>query len=680
MSVSTTSLSPWHDGERRMQDTIGVRDRMEEMGKRVIRDYMPDQHREFFGLLPFLVVGTVDDAGDAWATQLVGPPGFMNSPDPKTLTIAAEFSPGDPARVGPGAPVGLLGVQPHSRRRNRMNGRLKAQDAGLAVTVEHSFGNCPQYIQTRNFEFAEETADAPVISTDLTPAARAMIAAADTFYVASYVDTGKGRQVDVSHRGGKVGFVRIGDDGLLTIPDFAGNLHFNTLGNFLLNPRAGLLFVDHETGDVLQMTGEAAVILDSPEIAAFQGAERLWTFRPAKVVLRRKASPLRWRFLEWSPNSLMTGSWEEAAARLAAEAKRLQWRPLRVARIIDESDVIRSFHFEPADDAGLSVFEAGQHLPIRLNIPGEDKPTLRTYTLSQAPSDPGYRISVKREGKASSFLHDQVRVGDIVEARSPQGTFTVDAAERRPLVLLAGGVGVTPMLAMLRHVVYEGLRTRRVRPTWFIQSARTVASRAFAGEVAELVAAAGGKVTALSVIAQPESEKLAGVDFDVAGRIDMDLLKRTLPFDDFDFYLCGPPGFMQAIYDGLRTLRVPDDRIFAESFGPASLTRTPDGPTLAPGPKPATSPVPVAFMKSAKEARWAPGGGFLLDLAEERGLAPEYSCRSGSCGTCRTKILEGKVAYASPPSATVAADEALICCAMPAGTEDGGGDRLVLDL
>jgi ferredoxin-NADP reductase len=232
------------------------------------------------------------------------------------------------------------------------------------------------------------------------------------------------------------------------------------------------------------------------------------------------------------------------------------------------------------------------------------------------------------------------------------------------------------MLAMLRHVVYEGLRTRRVRPTWFIQSARNTASRAFRDEVAALVAASEGKVRALSVIAAPEPDKQIGVDFDVQGRIDMDLLKRTLPFDDFDFYLCGPPVFMQAVYDGLRGLRVPNERIFAEAFGPASLQRTTDGPAAPAGPKPATTPVPVAFAKSAKEARWSPGDGFLLDLAESRGLAPEYSCRSGSCGTCRTKILEGKVAYPSPPSANIGADEALICCAVPAE----GADRLILDV
>lgn len=565
-----------------------------------------------------------------------------------------------------------------------MNGRLAAGERGFRVLVEHSFGNCPQYIQTRTFTFEEQDGAAQAeVSEGLTDAARAMIAAADTFYVASYVDPegdASRRQVDVSHRGGKAGFVQIGADGLLKIPDFAGNLHFNTLGNILLNGKAGLLFIDHASGDLLQLTGDAEVILDSPEIAAFQGAERLWSFRARKVIRRPGASPLRWSFGEWSPNSLMTGSWEDAAARLEADKRRMQWRPFRVARIVEESREIRSFHLEPADGAGANLFEAGQHLPIRLPIPGQDRPILCTYTLSRAPSDSGYRISVKREGIASAYLHDHVREGDLIEARAPEGTFTVDAAERRPLVLLSGGVGVTPMLAMLRHVVYEGLRTRRIRPTWFIQSARSLASRAFAREVAELVGAAGGEVTAFTVISEPEAEARLGVDYHVAGRIDINLLKRTLPFDDHDFYLCGPPGFAQDLYDGLRALRVPDDRIFAEAFGPASLRRAPDAAPTQAGPRAAVSPAPVTFLRSTKEARWTPDDGSLLDLAEARGLAPEYSCRSGSCGTCRTKVLEGRVAYLSPPSAAVGEDEALICCAVPAAQEDGGGDRLVLDL
>ena len=682
--VSTEMPSPWHAGEITLQRGLGVAERMAIAGQKVIRDHMPDQHRIFFAQLPFLVAGAVDSAGDAWATLLTGAPGFAHSPDPRTLAFALARVATDPANAGlnDGDAIGLLGIELHSRRRNRMNGHVRrSSDAGFAVHVEHSFGNCPQYIQLRDWQMVDKPAAAPgkmVRQDHLDAAACAMIAAADTFFVASYLDGDAGRQVDASHRGGKPGFVRIEADGALTIPDFAGNLHFNTLGNFLLNPRAGLTFVDFASGDLLQMTGEAEVILEAPEIAAFQGAERLWRFRPRIVVRRPAALPLRWTFRDWSANSLMTGSWEDTASRLQAQALATQWRPFRVARIVDESAVIRSFHLEPADGAGITPHRAGQHLPIRLAIPGEAKPVIRTYTLSTAPSDGAYRISVRRQGLASAFLHDQIGVGDIIEARAPAGDFTIDAAERRPAVLIGAGVGVTPMLAMLRHVVYEGLRTRRVRPTIFIQAARTRSERGFDAEIAELVARADGKVQLVRTLDDAEGA-VAGVDFDADGRVDIALLRQVLGFDDHDFYLCGPPPFMQSLYDGLRDLNIADSRIHAEAFGPASMRRRVDA-VAAPAAKPSAAPVPVAFAASAKEAHWAPGSGSLLDLAEARGLSPEFSCRGGSCGTCRTRIIAGAVAYETPPSASVGADEALICCAMPADTASGGGDRLILDL
>ena len=142
-----------------------------------------------------------------------------------------------------------------------------------------------------------------------------------------------------------------------------------------------------------------------------------------------------------------------------------------------------------------------------------------------------------------------------------------------------------------------------------------------------------------------------------------------LPFDDYDFYLCGPAAFMQSLYDGLRGLNIADSRIHAEAFGTSSLTRRPDAGSRMPDKPAATEPVHVVFAKSGKEARWEPGKGTLLELAEARGLSPEFSCRSGSCGSCRTPILEGEVSYLSKPSFPVEEGEALICSAVPAEDE-----------
>jgi len=292
--LEETIRSPWHAGELTLQKAVGVAERMDDLGRRAIRDFMPDQHRAFFAKLPFVVLGAVDTDGNPWATLLANQPGFMQSPTPYRLSIAAKPYPDDPAASGfdNGAAVGLLGIELQTRRRNRMNGVVQASSAaGFSVDVGESFGNCPQYIQVRDFELVRDPAIAPerqaVRLHELSEHARAMITRADTFFVASYIDNDAGeRQVDVSHRGGNAGFVRLGDDGVLTIPEFAGNLFFATLGNFLINPKAGLVFTDFETGDLLQLSGSAQVILHSPEIASFQGAERLWRFTPRKTAGR----------------------------------------------------------------------------------------------------------------------------------------------------------------------------------------------------------------------------------------------------------------------------------------------------------------------------------------------------------------------------------------------------------
>ena len=321
------SKSPWHSGELAIQRSAGVTDRMDHVGRSHLRDVLIDQHREFFPLLPFIALGTVDPAGDAWATLRAGRPGFLSSPDTKTLSFDLGRDASDPADIGmnDGDSVGALGIDLSTRRRNRLNGTLRRDgDKGFSIEVVQSFGNCPRYIHNRNPEFTRgidvPATSPPQISSSLDARARATIAQADTFFVASYVDAEDGtRQVDVSHRGGRPGFVRIDQDGTLTIPDFNGNSFFNTLGNFLVNPKAGLVFVDFSTGDELQLTGDARVILDSPEIAAFHGAERLWQFKPRRVIFRRDALPLRWSDGGASPHSLKTGDWETAEQRLQAE-------------------------------------------------------------------------------------------------------------------------------------------------------------------------------------------------------------------------------------------------------------------------------------------------------------------------------------------------------------------------
>ncbi|MFZ5960395.1 pyridoxamine 5'-phosphate oxidase family protein [Pseudomonas knackmussii] len=671
--------SPWHAGERAIQERVGVAERMEVFGQKVIRDYMPDQHREFYHQLPFIIAGAVDEQGRPWATLLEGPEGFVTSPDPKRLLLETTPDAQDPAASGlqPGNAIGLLGIELHTRRRNRMNGILQPADEGhLAVAVEQSFGNCPQYIQRREWHRDERPASQRSARQDFTALDEALaqrIRKADTFFVASYVEHEDGqRSVDVSHRGGRPGFVRV-EGNRLTIPDYAGNLHFNTLGNLRSNPQAGLLFVDFASGDVLQVYGRTELLFDSPLITAFEGAERIWTLDVQQTVLRPGALSIRWDFQDYAPTSLMTGTWAEADAKLASREQRQQWQEWHVVRVEQESEAIRSFYLQPSDDTPVS-FAPGQHLPLRLQI-GEQA-LVRTYSLSSAPSDGELRISVKAQGLASRHLHEQVRVGDRLQVRAPTGRFTLADDSTRPVVLIGAGVGITPLLSMLRERVAQG-GTQRIH---LFQSARNLQQLPFRTEIEALRQRCPDRLQVHRALSAPDEDAVAGRDYELAGRLDIAAIKARLPLDDYDFYLCGPGEFTQSLYDGLRALNIADARIHAETFGPSTLRRS-DQTHLATPPQPpaASVPVPVYFSASAKEARWQPDGGSLLELAESRGLNPDFSCRGGSCGTCKTRLLSGQVHYPVPPAEMPEPGSVLICCAVPA-QDEGGVKPLVLDL
>lgn len=676
---SSSAKSPWHAGEKKLQALYQVAERMDELGRRVIRDYMPDQHREFYHQLPFMVVGAVDADNRPWATLLEGPPGFVTSADPQHLRLAAHTDSQDPATSGlqTGNAIGMLGIELHTRRRNRINGVIQqASAAGLEVAVEQSYGNCPKYIQERSYTSMPVPDSGRSLRQDFTTLdeqTRAMIRAADTFFIASYVDDGERRSVDVSHRGGRAGFVKV-DDNRLTIPDYAGNLFFNTLGNLQANPVAGLLFVDFASGDMLQLTGRTELLLDSPLIKLFEGAERLWTFEVEQAVVRPGAVRLRWLFHDYAPTSLATGTWAETEERLRQNEQRRSWQPWRVTQVQQESSDIRSFCLQ-APDHGAVPFAAGQHLPIR--IVADDGETLpRTYSISSAPSDGHIRISVKRMGKASRHLHDNVQVGDLLDVRPPLGSFTLTDDATRPVVLMGAGVGITPMISMARELVAQN-QSRQIH---LFQSSRALDDLPFQSELAQLQHRSAGSLHVHRALSSPEADAVLERDYQLAGRLTFAQVKARLPLDDYDFYLCGPAGFLQDMYDGLRGVNIPDRRIHAETFGPSALQRSAAEPASAPvQPPAANAPVPVYFSASATEARWKPGGGSLLELAESRGLNPEFSCRGGSCGTCSTRLISGHVHYPNPPAQMPAADTVLICCAIPAHTQ-GNGPALVLDL
>jgi predicted pyridoxine 5'-phosphate oxidase superfamily flavin-nucleotide-binding protein len=306
----TRTESPFHTGELAIQARLGVQEQMDKQGRRVIREFLPDQHRQFFAQLSYVIVGTVDVKGNPWASILVGSPGFLSTPDDRTLQVAAKPLFGDPLAtiLADDIDIGILGIELPTRRRNRLNGIVIAtQSNGFEVQVKQGFGNCPQYIQIRQSELPEfdpaEPKSVHLIEHFGEPE-RSIITASDTFFITTVYrekSAGSASGVDVSHRGGKPGFVRIDSERTLTIPDFAGNNHFNTFGNLELNPRAGLLFVDFEQGDLLYLTGTAQVVWEGIEVLAYEGAERLLQFQLEQGYRVQGSLPLRWSAPEFSP-------------------------------------------------------------------------------------------------------------------------------------------------------------------------------------------------------------------------------------------------------------------------------------------------------------------------------------------------------------------------------------------
>jgi uncharacterized protein len=320
VNSASANSSPFHAGELAIQARLGVQDRIDKQGRQMIRDYLPEQHRQFFARLPYIIVGTVDESGSPWASILVGNPGFLSSPDDRTLQITATPLAGDPLanNLAAGIDIGVLGIELHTRRRNRLNGIVTACHAdGFEIKVRQCFGNCPQYIQSRTIELGYGNLVATNSIRELAilgAEEKSTIAAADTFFIATaYQDASAGAAsgVDVSHRGGKSGFVRIDDDLTLTVPDFSGNLHFNTFGNLALNPRAGLLFVDFDRGDLIYLTGTAQVIWDGSEIALYEGAERLFRFQIDRGYRVEGSLPFHWSSPEFSPFLDRTGTWHD---------------------------------------------------------------------------------------------------------------------------------------------------------------------------------------------------------------------------------------------------------------------------------------------------------------------------------------------------------------------------------
>jgi len=350
-----------------------------------------------------------------------------------------------------------------------------------------------------------------------------------------------------------------------------------------------------------------------------------------------------------------------------------EYRPLVVSRrYLASSEVVSLDLHDPAGEP-LPAFDAGQFLTLRLDVPNQARPVIRTYTLvGRTDDDLGYRVAVKREspplgkpsvprGLASNYLHDEVQRDATLMALSPRGHFIVEPGPRA-IVLLSAGIGVTPMLSMLEHLATCPLK----RQVLFVHCARSGKEHAFGSRVRDLVANSD-VLRSHFLYSRPRPDDIQGCDYDSAGRLTIETLTELLPSLRADFYLCGPETFMRDIVKGLMSHGVPKDQIRYEFFGAgASLFEDEVDTDQLPDALDAEGrPITVTFARTGVTVPWKEGMFSVLSLAECSGLRPDASCRTGLCGTCVCRIDGGDVEYAVEPLEKPASGEVMICCARP---------------
>lgn len=370
---------------------------------------------------------------------------------------------------------------------------------------------------------------------------------------------------------------------------------------------------------------------------------------------------------------------EDADRAVEPETNWQDWRNFTVRRKVVESSEITSFYLEPADGGGggggsLPGYEPGQFLTIKLDIPGQSRPTIRTYSLSDWSIGQGYyRLSIKREGSpegqdvppglASNFMHDRVEVGTVIAAKPPKGKFVLDPAATIPVVLLSNGVGITPTIAMAKAIA----RQNPQRPVWFLHGARDGDTHAFREEIAAL-AQQDNNLHVRYYYSRPRPEDADR--YDVRGYVDKDAIEteilpaiaRASGDRAAEYYLCGSPAFMDSLLSGLDELGVPSERVFFESF---SGSKPKSAAPAAAEAGEADEKKEVVFAKSGKTATWTPAAGTLLEFAEAQGIDAPYSCRQGLCLTCMCDLVAGEVEYEEPPVGEPDAGAVLVCVSKP---------------
>ena len=348
-------------------------------------------------------------------------------------------------------------------------------------------------------------------------------------------------------------------------------------------------------------------------------------------------------------------------------------RKFKVARKVAECADTFSFYLRPHDGKPLPPFKPGQYLTFQLAVPGSTKPIVRCYSLSDCARTDFYRVTIKRcppppntphpPGVGSSFFCDGVKESDILDVKAPNGHFFLDLEKERPVVLIAGGVGITPIVAMANALV----EAKSSREIWLFFGARNRSDHMLKKEVEELVAKHKG-IHLHNCYSRPGPDDVHGRDYQHEGRVTVELMKTLLPSNNYDYFLCGPGAFMESITDDLRAWGVPDEWVHFEAFGPASVKRAASPAIkLSLTQAPFGAGVEVTFAKSGRKARWDPAHASLLEMAEANDIKIDAGCRAGNCGSCLVAIKSGSVDYLGGHGAEPEAGSCLACICKPKG-------------
>lgn len=343
--------------------------------------------------------------------------------------------------------------------------------------------------------------------------------------------------------------------------------------------------------------------------------------------------------------------------------------------IEDYARSVCSFYLVPADGQSLPLFKPGQFLTFRLELEDpvrhEPRTVVRCYSLSDRPNPDYYRVSIKRAlppaetpdvpaGLSSNYFHDRVQEGTRLMVKAPSGHFHLMMDEPLPIVLVGGGIGITPMLSILNTVLFSGTS----REVWLFYGVRNAAEHVMK-EHLESLRKAHPNFHLHVCYSSPDEGDVEGVDYHHRGWIDLQLLRSILKLVRYQFYVCGPRQMMETLVPALAEWGVATDDIYYESFGPASLIKHENLTRQVTKGEAAAQDFTITFSKSGKNILWDSSADSLLEFAESKGIEVESGCRAGSCGGCQTRLAAGEVDYNQVPDADVDAGHCLLCITTP---------------